>query len=131
MSGEEGYRTFLPDEFDFTSPSRGGQSRGVVRLSEALNAMRANVWRMPPGSRGRRHRELVQEELFVVLEGAATLVVGEPGKPVDLPTGSITVVEPQTVLQLVNNGVDHAIVLIVGAPPEHGMVEYFPDSERA
>jgi len=47
-----------------------------------------------------------------------------------LPTGSITVVEPQTVLQLVNNGADHAIVLIVGAPPEQGMAEYFPDAER-
>ena len=93
--------------------------------------MRANVWRMPAGSQGRRHRELVQEELFVVLEGVATLVIGEPGEPIDLPTGSITVVKPRTVSQLVNTGADDAIVLIVGAPPEEGMVKYLPAPEEA
>jgi quercetin dioxygenase-like cupin family protein len=131
MSDEDGYRTFPPGELDFTSPSRGDQSRGVFRLSPALGAMRANVWRIPPGSKGRRHRELVQEELFVVLEGAPTLIIGEPGEPVDLPTGSITVVAPHTVSQLANNAPADAIVLIVGAPPEEGMVEYFPDSDDA
>jgi hypothetical protein len=48
--------------------------------------------------------------------------------PVELPRGSVTVVRPHTPLQLVNDGSDEAIVLIVGAPPEQGEVEYLPDS---
>jgi quercetin dioxygenase-like cupin family protein len=131
MSDDVGYRTFPLGELDFTSPSRGDQSRGVCRLSAALGAMRANVWRMPSGSEGRRHRELVQEELFIVLEGVATLTIGQPGESVDLPTGSITVVAPQTVSHLANNAPTDAIVLIVGAPPEEGLVEYFPESADA
>lgn len=128
MPGGDDHRTFLRDEFDFATPSGGDQSRGVFRLSDALEAMRANIWRMPTGSRGSRHRELVQEELFVVLEGTATLVLGEPGEPVELPPGSVTVVPPHTPLQLVNDGPDDAIVLIVGAPPEQGKAEYLSDS---
>jgi hypothetical protein len=59
---------FLRGALEFTPPCRGDQRRGVMRLSDALTTTRANVWRMPPESRGRRHRELVQEDLFVVLQ---------------------------------------------------------------
>jgi len=119
-----GYRTFLSDEFEFTPPSRGDQRRGVLRLSDALESARANVWLLPAGSRGRRHREVVQEELFVVLEGTATLLLGEPGEPVELPQGSIAVVQRLTPLQLLNDGDEDAVVLIVGAPPVQGKAEY-------
>jgi quercetin dioxygenase-like cupin family protein len=98
-----------------------------VRLSDALKNSRANVWRMPPRARGRRHRELVQEELFVVLSGTATLRLGEPGDLVRLPQGSIAAVAPQTPLQLLNDGDEEAVVLIVGAPPVQGEAEYLPD----
>jgi quercetin dioxygenase-like cupin family protein len=90
--------------------------------------MRANIWRMPAGARGRRHRELVQEELFVVLEGTATLMLGEPAEPVELPSGSLAVVESQTAVQLVNDGGGDAVVLIVGAPPVQGEADYLPDT---
>jgi quercetin dioxygenase-like cupin family protein len=122
-----GYRIFRREELEFARPSGGDQERGIVRLSEALEAMRANIWRMPPGARGRRHRELVQEELFVVLEGTATLLLGEPPEPVELPSGSLAVVEPETALQLANEGDEEAVVLIVGAPPVEGQAEYLPD----
>jgi mannose-6-phosphate isomerase-like protein (cupin superfamily) len=120
-------KTFLRNELEFTTPSQGDQSRGIVRLSDALTAMRANLWRLPPGARGRRHRELVQEELFVVVEGTATLLLGDPGEAVALPQGSLAVVEPRTALQVRNEGEEDAVVLIVGAPPETGQVEYLPD----
>jgi quercetin dioxygenase-like cupin family protein len=125
--GDPGYRIFLADEREFSAPSGGDASRGIVRLSDALGNMRANVWRMPAGTRGRRHRELVQEELLVVLAGTATLRLGEPGEPVELPHGSIAVVEPKTALQLLNEGSEDAVVLIVGAPPVQGEAEYLPD----
>ena len=117
-----------PEAFEFTPPSKGDQRRGVVRLSELLDQSRANIWRMPPSSRGRRHREETQEEIFVVLEGAATLLVGEPAVAAELPQGSIAIVEPKTPVQLANNGGSAATVLIVGAPATVGDAEYLPDA---
>jgi quercetin dioxygenase-like cupin family protein len=90
--------------------------------------MRANIWRLPPGARGRRHRELVQEELFVVLGGTATLALGDPPETVELTTGSICAVEPETALQVRNDGEEETVVLIVGAPSETGRADYLPDA---
>ncbi len=79
------YQVFRRDEMEFTPPSKGDQSRRLQRLSPALTTTRANVWWMPPGSRGRRHRETDQEELFVALEGTAMLLLGEPPEKVEVP----------------------------------------------
>ena len=89
--------------------------------------MRANIWRLPPGVRGARHLERVQEEMFVVLEGTATLLIGEPPERVELPCGSVAVVETETALQLRNESDAEIVVLIVGAPPEQGRAEYLPE----
>lgn len=122
------YTVIRPDELEFTPPSRGDQARGVMRLSELLENSRANIWRMPPSSRGRRHRERMQEEIFVCLDGAATLLLGEPATPVELPRAAIAIVPPGTPVQLANPGDADAVVLIVGAPPSVGDAEYLPDA---
>lgn len=83
------YTVFRAGELEFTAPSGGDQSRGIARLSDAMTNMRANVWRYPPGTRGRRHAEIVQEEMFVVLEGTATLLLGDPPEAAELPAGSV------------------------------------------
>jgi len=124
-----GYTVFRPHEREFQAPQRGDQRRGVSPLSPALHNMRANIWRLPPGSRGARHLEHAQEEMFVVLEGAATLLLGDPPERVDLPRGSVAVVETETVLQLRNESDADIVVLIVGAPPEQGKAEHLPDVE--
>ena len=124
MSASAAYKIIRPEEFDFTPPSQGDQARGVVRLSELLDQSRANIWRMPPSSRGRRHRERTQEEIFVALQGTATLLLGEPAVAVELTTGSIALVKPGTPIQLANDGAEDAVVLIVGAPPTIGDAEY-------
>ena len=67
--------------------------------------------------------------MFIVLEGAATLLLGDPPERVDLPRGSIAVVETETVLQLRNESDAEIVVLIVGAPPEQGKAEHLPDVE--
>ncbi|MGA9762431.1 MAG: cupin domain-containing protein [Gaiellaceae bacterium] len=121
------YTIFRYDELEFRTPQRGEQSRGLAPLSEALRNMRANVWRMPPGVRGARHLEHVQEEMFVVLEGTATMLLGDPPERVELSQGSVCVVNTETALQLRNNGDADAVVLIVGAPPVQGKAEYLPD----
>ena len=88
-----GYTIFRPDECDFQAAQRGDQRRSLVPLSGAMHTMRANIWRLPAGARGTRHLEHVQEEMFVVLEGTATLLVGDPPERVELPCGSVAIVE--------------------------------------
>jgi uncharacterized cupin superfamily protein len=121
------FTIFRPDERTFQAPQRGDQRRGLAPLSNALHNMRANIWRLPPGSRGARHLEHVQEEMFVVLEGTATLLLGDPPERVELLRGSVAVVEPETVLQLRNESDAEIVVLAVGAPPEQGKAEHLPD----
>lgn len=122
-----GYTVFHYDELVFRAPSRGDQSRGLAPLSEALQNMRANIWRLPPGIRGARHLEHVQEEMFVVLDGTATMLLGDPPERVELPRGSICVVNTETGLQLRNESDAETTVLIVGAPPIQGKADYLPD----
>jgi mannose-6-phosphate isomerase-like protein (cupin superfamily) len=122
-----GYTVFRRDELEFSPPRAGDQSRGIAGLSEALTNMRANVWRYPPGTRGRRHKEGIQEEAFVVLEGVLTMLLGDPPERVELSASSVAVVQPDTPLQVRNDGDAELVVLIVGAPPETGRGEILPD----
>lgn len=121
------YHVFRRDEMEFIPPSESDQSRRLQRLSPALTTTRANVWWMPPGSRGRRHRETDQEELFVALEGTAMLLLGDPPEKVEVPAGSVVVVPVGTAVQLVNEADEDSLVLIVGAPPTQDTGEYLPD----
>ena len=122
-----GFMIFRPGEREFQAALRGDLRRGRASLSEALHSMRANIWRLPPGARGSRHIEHVQEEMFVVLEGAATLYLGDPPERVELPCGTVAVVETGTAQQLRNESAAETVVLIVGAPPEQGQAEHLPD----
>jgi len=122
-----GYTVLRLDELEWSKPSAGDQSRGIVRLSDRLDHMRANVWRLPTRARGRRHAERVQEEIFVVLSGTATLALGDPAQTVDVRRGSFVIVEPGTPVQLRNDSDDDAIVLAVGAPSETGGADYLPE----
>jgi uncharacterized cupin superfamily protein len=122
-----GYTIFHPNELEFQPPKRGDQSRAIAPLSEALQNMRANIWRLPAGVRGNRHIEHVQDELFVVLDGVATLMLGDPPERVELPRGSVAAVESETALQLRNESGEEITVLIVGAPPVQGKADYLPD----
>jgi hypothetical protein len=46
---------------------------------------------------------------------------------VELPRGSVCVVQPGTALQLRNDSGGDVLFFIVGAPPEEGGADYFPD----
>jgi mannose-6-phosphate isomerase-like protein (cupin superfamily) len=85
------------------------------------------MWRYSPRARGRRHKDLVQEEVFVVLEGVMTAYLGDPPERVDLPAGSVLAVEPGTALQLRNESDADARFFAYGAPPEQGGAEFLPD----
>jgi quercetin dioxygenase-like cupin family protein len=121
-----GYRIFRASELEWEP--RGDESgRTIAGLSEGLTQSRANIWRYPPGARGKRHLDPVQEEVFVVLDGTLTVDLGEPPERHELPRGSVLVVEPQTILQLRNAGSDQLVLFIYGAPPVRQPGEFFPD----
>ena len=104
-----------------------GSGRRVARFSDAMTQARANLWRYPPGARGKRHADRVQEETFVIVAGTPSMLLGEPPERVDLSPGSVVVVQPGTPLQIRNDGADEATLFIVGAPPEQGGADFFPD----
>jgi mannose-6-phosphate isomerase-like protein (cupin superfamily) len=98
-----------------------------VTTQAQLTQSRARIFRYPPGSRGRRHKNFEQEEVFVVLEGTLTMLLGEPPERVDLPPQSVCVVETDTPLQLFNAGGDDVTVFIYGAPPATDQSEMLDD----
>ncbi len=62
-----------------------------------------------------------------MLQGNAAIDLGDPPKRHALPAGSVCVVQPGTPLQLRNDGAEDVLFFIVGAPPEEGDADYFPD----
>jgi uncharacterized cupin superfamily protein len=103
-------------------------SADITTLAE-LTQSRARLWRLPPGSRGRRHLEKAQEEVFVVVEGTLTMLLGDPPERVDLAPASVVSVKPGTGIQLRNMGDADVIVFVYGAPPVTGQSEYLEDVE--
>lgn len=121
-----GYAVFRQSEVDW-EPRDDGSGRTIARLSDSLKQSRANIWRYPPGARGKRHSDGAQEEVFVVLEGRLTVDLGEPPERHELERGGVLVVEMGTPLQLRNAGDEELVLFIYGAPPVTGQAEFFPD----
>jgi mannose-6-phosphate isomerase-like protein (cupin superfamily) len=119
-----GFTIFRPDEVEWV-PRGDDDPRTIAGLSDALTQSRANIWRYPPGAVGRRHLDNAQEEVFVVLEGALTVDLGEPPERHEVPRGGVLVVQTGTILQLRNVGDDELVLFIYGAPPVTGGGEFF------
>jgi len=109
----------------------GAPPRRAADITSAagLTRSRARIWRIPPGTRGRRHKELVQEEVFVVLEGTLTILLGDPPERHDLPPESVVAVAAGTGLQLRNESDAEVVVFAYGAPPVTGQAELLDDVE--
>jgi quercetin dioxygenase-like cupin family protein len=118
-----GFTVFHPDRLEF-APRGDDDPRSLASLSDSLSQSRANVWRYPPGARGRRHRDLGQEEVFVVLAGTLTVDLGDPPERHEVPGGGVVVVERGTILQLRNAGDEELVLFIYGAPPETGKAQF-------
>jgi mannose-6-phosphate isomerase-like protein (cupin superfamily) len=122
-----GFTIFQRDELAW-EPRGGDDPRSRVPVSDALSQSRANFHKLPAGSVGRRHRDLGQEEVFVVLEGTATFHLGDPPERHDVRRGGVLVVASGTVLQLSNLNDDEVVVFAYGAPPVTGEVEFLPSA---
>jgi mannose-6-phosphate isomerase-like protein (cupin superfamily) len=116
-------------------PNPTGREDQAPRLASdlttaaALKESRARLWRYPPGTRGRRHADEAQEEVFVVVSGSLTMLLGEPPERVELEPQSVVAVEPRTPLQLRNDSDEDVVVFIYGAPPVQAGAEFFDDPE--
>jgi mannose-6-phosphate isomerase-like protein (cupin superfamily) len=107
----------------------GQESRKYAEVTDlaSLQSSRARIWRYPPKTRGRRHADKVQEEVFVVLSGQLTMQLGDPPERIDVGPQSVVAVEPGTPLLVRNEGDEELVLYIYGAPPEQAGADFFED----
>lgn len=123
-----GFSVIRSDKLEWkTRPTEPGeperQMAGVTDVA-GLQHTRANLWRYEPGAKGRRHRDLLQEETFVIIRGMLTMYLGEPPERHEVSQGGLIHVESGTPLQIVNEGDEELLLYAYGAPPEHGHAEF-------
>ena len=122
-----GYRVVRAEELEWaTRPADPGEPRRhTAELSDraGFEQTRANLWRYEPGAKGRRHREPVQSETFVVLSGTLTMYLGEPPERQSVGQGGLIHVEAGTPLQVVNESDEELLLHVYGAPLGEGRAE--------
>jgi quercetin dioxygenase-like cupin family protein len=119
-------------EYAERPPNPGEEPRlaGDITTPAELKQSRARMWRYPPHTRGKRHQDHVQEEVFVVISGTLTMLLGEPPERVEgLGPQSVVAVEPMTPLQVRNESHEELVLYIYGAPPEQAGADMLPDVE--
>ena len=125
-----GFRVIRPEDAVWEDrPNQDGQLRHAADVTTAgeLTQSRARIWRYPPHTRGRRHADHGQEEVFVVLEGTLTMLLGDPPERIDVPAQSVVTVSTGTALQMRNEGDEDVVVFAYGAPPVTGQAEFLDD----
>jgi mannose-6-phosphate isomerase-like protein (cupin superfamily) len=130
-----GYRVVHAADHDFEErPKPDGYEHEPARLatdlttSAGLQQSRARLWRYPPGTRGRRHADHAQEEVFVVVSGTLTMQLGDPPERVDVGAPGLVAVEPGTPLLVRNESDEDLVLYIYGAPAEQGGADFFDDT---
>ena len=88
-----------------------------LRQELGLESFGLNLIRLRPGQRGRIHRHLRQEEVYLVLEGTLTLLVED--EPRELRRGELARIGPEVRRQLVNRGPEPLLLLAIGGANEH------------
>jgi mannose-6-phosphate isomerase-like protein (cupin superfamily) len=96
-----------------------------ARMTES----RARMWRCGAHTRGRRHLDPDQEEVFVPIRGTLTMLLGDPPERVDVEPGGVVVVHIGTPLQVRNETGEEILYFAYGAPPQHGNAEFLADVE--
>jgi len=117
-------------EWEERAPAHEGQAtRHTASITDAvaLTESRARMWRYPAHTRGRRHLDPDQEEVFVPLRGTLTMLLDEPPRRVDVEPGGLVAVHPGTPLQVRNETDEEILFFAFGAPPIHGTAEFLDD----
>jgi uncharacterized cupin superfamily protein len=88
-----------------------------LRQQLGVTTIGINLIRLRPGERGRIHRHLNQEEVYLVLEGTLTLEV--EGEPRELTRGDLARVAPEVRRRLVNRHPAPLLIYAIGGANEH------------
>jgi mannose-6-phosphate isomerase-like protein (cupin superfamily) len=127
-----GYHVVDASKLEWVDRPLEGQANrqaGLVTEAAQLKQSRARLWRYPPHTKGRRHADHAQEEVFVVMSGTLTMLLGDPAERVDVGPQGVVAVEPMTPLQIRNETDGELVLFIYGAPPVDEGADFFEDAE--
>jgi mannose-6-phosphate isomerase-like protein (cupin superfamily) len=123
-----GFRVIQPGDLEFETrphePDEPARHAAAVTDLAGFEHTRANFFRYEPGAKGRRHKDMIQEETYVPVRGTLTMYLGEPPERHEVPVGGLVHVESGTALQIVNERDEDLLLYIYGAPPERGGAEF-------
>ena len=110
-------------------PLHGQPPRNQASITDAaqLTQSRARMWRYPAHTRGRRHADPDQEEVFVPIQGTLTLLLDDPPQRVDVAPGDVIAVHVGTPIQARNETDEEIVFFAYGAPPVSGNAEFLDD----
>ena len=94
-----------------------GERFVTLRRQLGVTSFGMNQLVLEPRQRGRIHRHAHQEEVYLVLEGALTLLV--EGEEHVLERGELVRVAPDLRRQLVNRGPERVVLLALGGAGDH------------
>ena len=117
-------------EWEERPPAHEGQgTRHQASVTDAakLAESRGRMWRYPARSRGRRHIDPVQEEIFIPLRGTLTMLLDDPPRRVDVEPGGVIAVHQNTPMQVRNETDEEILFYAYGAPPVAGNAEFIDD----
>jgi mannose-6-phosphate isomerase-like protein (cupin superfamily) len=116
-------------QWDEREPMHGQAPRSQASITDAakLENSRARIWRYPARTRGRRHLDPDQEEVFVPLQGTLTMLLGDPWERVDVEPGGLVAVHPGTPMQVRNETDEELVFFAYGAPPVHGNAQFIDE----
>jgi mannose-6-phosphate isomerase-like protein (cupin superfamily) len=89
----------------------------ALRRELGVTSFGLNQIVLEPRQRGRIHRHLNQEEVYLVLEGTLTILI--EGDEQTLERGELMRVAPSVRRQLVNRGSQRLVLLALGGAREH------------
>jgi len=116
-------------EWEEREPMHGQPPRSQASVTDTagLTQSRARMWRYPAHTRGSRHLDPDQEEVFVPLRGTLTLLLEDPPQRIDVGPGDVVAVHLGTPLQARNETDEEILFLAYGAPPDHGNAVFLDD----
>ena len=104
--------------FAFAKLDPAAEERFVsLRRALGVTAFGINQIRLGPGQRGRIHRHLQQEEVYLVLSGTLTLWI--EGERHELGAGEIARVGPEVRRQIANPHREEVVLIALGGAGEH------------
>lgn len=111
-----GYRVLRAREAHWRPSNQMGVANTDFAKQLGVEALGARLWRLEPGQASTRHRHILTEELYVLLEGSGRIRVD--GELLTLAPLDALLVEPETVRQPFNDTDADQLWLVIGAPPE-------------